>query len=126
MNFPRCLSAALLFFICLSARAQSRPGVDYFQGKWNLLVKGTPNGDGRMFVLLEKKDSTLTGSVQDSSGVEMSKITGLVLTDSSVNFDFRAQGYDVYLNLYKKDDDHISGKLMNMFDTDGERVRQKK
>ena len=116
----------VVLFSFVAARAQSKPGVEYFQGTWNVLVKGTPNGDGKMFVVLDKKDTTLTGSVQDSAGKEMSKISGLVLSDSSVTFDFRAQGYDVYITMNRKDQDHTDGKLMNMFDTEGERVKQKK
>ena len=59
-----------LCFLLLSAHAnaQTNTGADYFAGKWNVLVKGLPNGDTHMFFVLEKKDTTLTGVVQDSSG----------------------------------------------------------
>ena len=79
------LLLAGLFFLLLSinVHAQSTTGKDYFAGKWSVLVKGTPNGDARMFFVLDKKDSTLTGSVQDSTGTEISKIDNVELNGNT-------------------------------------------
>jgi len=117
-----------LFFLLLSfaAHAQSGTGADYFTGKWNVLVKGTPNGDARMFIVLDKKDSTLTGAVQDSTGKEMSKIDKVELNGDKATVYFNTQGYDVNLEMNKKDDDHVTGSMMGMFDADGERVKAAK
>lgn len=117
-----------LFFLLLSfaAHAQSSTGADYFTGKWNVLVKGTPNGDARMFIVLDKKDSTLTGAVQDSTGKEMSKIDKVELNGDKATVYFNTQGYDVNLEMNKKDDDHVTGSMMGMFDADGERVKAAK
>ena len=115
-----------LFFLLLSlnVKAQSKTGADYFTGTWNVLVKGTPNGDARMWIVLEKKDTTMTGSVQDSTGKEISKITSVDLKDTSATVYFNAQGYDVNLEMDKKGDDHITGSLMGMFDAVGDRVKK--
>jgi hypothetical protein len=117
-----------LFFLLLSINihAQSKSGSDYFTGKWSVLVKGTPNGDARMFVVLDKKDSTLSGSVQDSTGKEMSKIDKVDLSGDKATVYFNAQGYDVNLELNKKDDDHVTGSMMGMFDAEGDRVKAAK
>lgn len=114
-----------LFLLLLSfnTNAQTQTGADYFAGKWNILLKGLPSGDTKMFILLDKSDSTMTGSVQDSTGMEISKISNVALTDSSATVYFTAQGYDVNLLMNKKDDDHITGSLMSMFDAEGERVK---
>jgi hypothetical protein len=118
------LSAALVFLLLsLHINAQTKTGADYFAGKWNVLVKGLPQGDAKMFVLLNKTDSTTTGAIQDSTGTEISKFSKVELTDSSVTIYFTAQGYDVTLLMTKKDDDHITGSMMNMFDAEGERVK---
>jgi hypothetical protein len=53
----------------------------------------------------------------------MSKIDSVALSDTSATVYFNAQGYDVNLVMNKKDDDHISGNMMGMFDADGERVK---
>ena len=114
-----------LFLLLLSSnvQAQSKTGADYFTGKWNVLVKSTPNGDAKMFVLLDKKDTTLTGAIQDSTGAEMSKFSKVELKENQVTVYFTTQGYDVYLVMTKKDDDHVTGSMMDMFDSEGERVK---
>lgn len=115
-----------LFFLLLStiANAQSKTGADYFTGTWNVLVKGTPNGDARMWIVLEKKDTTMVGSVEDSTGKEISKITNIEMNDTTATVYFNAQGYDVNLEMDKKGDDHITGSLMGMFDAIGDRVKK--
>jgi len=117
-----------LFFLLLSVtvHAQTNTGADYFAGKWSVLVKGTPNGDAKMFFVLDKKDTTLTGSVQDSTGKEMSKIDKVELSGDKATVYFNTQGYDVNLEMNKKDDDHVTGSMMGMFDADGERVKATK
>jgi len=96
---------------------------DYFSGKWNVLLKGLPDGDTKMFIVLEKKDTTMTGVVQDSTGTQISKIDKVELKENTATVYFTAQGYDVNLSMTKKDDDHITGSLMGMFDAEGERVK---
>ena len=118
----------LLFFLLLSANmlAQTKPGAgaDYFKGKWSVLIKGTPNGDTRMMVLLENRNDSMAGVVQDTTGIEISKISKVELTDTSATIFFKAQGYDVDLFMNKKDNDHITGSLMSMFEAEGERVKK--
>ncbi|HWW40343.1 hypothetical protein [Pedobacter sp.] len=116
----------LLFFLLLSTNmfAQPKPGADYFKGKWSVLIKGTPSGDTRMIFLLENRNDSITGVVQDTTGAEISKISKVELTDTSAAVYFTAQGYDVSLVMNKKDNDHITGSLMSMFDAEGERVKK--
>lgn len=120
-----CSVLAGFFFLILSlsANAQAKNGADYYAGKWNVLVKGTPNGDAKMIFVLEKKDSVLTGTVQDSTGVEMTKISNVELKDFTITIYFTTQGYDVNLTMNKKDEDHTTGSLMGMFDADGDRIK---
>ena len=114
-----------LFFLLLSVNVKAQTsGADYFTGKWSVVIKGTPNGDAKMYVVLEKQDTTLTGSIQDSTGTEMSKIDKTELAGDKATIYFNAQGYDVNLEMDKKDDDHITGSMMGMFDAEGERVKQ--
>lgn len=118
----------LMFFLLLSTNmfAQNKPGVgaDYFKGNWNVLIKGTPNGDARMIFLLENRNDSMAGVVQDTTGAEISKISKVELTDTSATVYFTAQGYDVNLVMNKKDNDHITGSLMAMFDVEGERLKK--
>lgn len=45
------------------------------------------------------------------------------MSDTTATVYFTAQGYDVYLRLDKKGDDHITGSMMDMFDAEGDRVK---
>ncbi|HMH31572.1 MAG TPA: hypothetical protein VK543_01005 [Puia sp.] len=117
--------AVLFFFgLTLGAHAQSKTGADYFAGKWNVLLKGLPDGDTKMYFVLDKKDTTMTGVVQDSTGKEIAKIDKVELNDSTATVYFTAQSYDVNLVMKKKDEDHVTGSLMGMFEAEGDRVKK--
>ena len=79
-----------------------------------------------MIFILEKKDATMTGVVQDTTGAEISKISSADLKENSLTVYFNAQGYDVYLMIDKKDDTHVTGNLMGMFDAEGKRMEEGK
>ena len=113
-----------LFFLLLSVNVKAQTtGADYFTGKWSVLLKGTPNGDARMLITLQKQDTTLAGSIQDSTGQLNTKIDKVEINGDKVTLYFTAQGYDVNLEMDKKDDDHVTGSMMGMFDAEGERVK---
>jgi len=116
-----------LFFLLLSfsTNAQSKTGADYFEGKWKVLVTGTPYGDLKRIYMLEKKDNTLTGIVQDSTGKEITKCSKVELKDNEVTLYYQAMGNDVSITLTKKDDDHVTGKVLDTFDASGERIKFK-
>jgi hypothetical protein len=115
------LSAAFIFLFSTGVMAQAKT-VDYFTGKWNMLVKGLPNGDTKMIVVLDKKDTTLSGAILDSVGAETAKFSKVELKENEVTLYFTAQGYDVYLTMDKKDEEHVTGTMMGMFDAEGTRA----
>lgn len=112
-----------ILLLSIHSQAQSKKGADYFAGKWNVLVKGLPNGDTKMSFVFDEKDSTLSGMVMDSTGKQISKIDSVVLTGMTATVYFVAQGYDVNLVMNRKDEDHITGSLMGMFDAEGDRAK---
>jgi hypothetical protein len=115
-----------LFFLALSfsAKAQTPPPVDYFVGKWNVTVEGTPSGDGKMTVVLESKEGKLAGTIVNKPGAQPTKVTKIDETEKSVTLYFNTNGYDVNLTMEKKDEDHVTGNVMGMFDAKGERVKE--
>lgn len=122
----RLITAIAGFFILFCStqlHAQAKTGADFFVGKWTVLVKGTPQGDVKMVFVVDKKDSTLTGVVQDTTGNEISKLDKVELGDNSITFYFNAQGYDLNLAMTKKDEDHLTGSLLGMFDAEAERKK---
>ena len=91
-----------------------------------MLVKGLPNGDTKMFVNLEKGDTTMTGAILDSMKTEVAKFSKVERRGFTVTVYFVAQGYDVTLFMEKKDEDHVTGNMLNMFDAVGDRVKEVK
>lgn len=115
-------TVVLGLFLAVGTRAQTAPA-DYYPGKWNVLVMGTPQGDAKMTLVLERKDGKLTGAVQDSTGKEISRITSIDEKDKTITAAFTAQSYDVTLTLDPVDDDHVKGSLLGMFTATGVRVK---
>jgi len=117
------IAGVFFLFLSFSTNAQSKTGADYFAGKWNVLIIGTPYGDLKRIYVLEKKDNTLTGIVQDSTGKEITKCSKVELKDNEVTLYYQAMGTDVSITLIKKDNDHVIGKVLNTFDASGERIK---
>ena len=116
-------SALFLLALSLQTRAQTPSAPDYFIGKWNIEVKGTPNGDSKMIFNLERKDGKLTGYLTSKEKPDTTQFTKVEEKEKSVTVYFSAQGYDVFIKLEKKDDDHVAGNLMDMFDSTGESIK---
>ncbi|MGC4036311.1 MAG: hypothetical protein QM764_10130 [Chitinophagaceae bacterium] len=126
MKSLRLLFAVLILSLaCGVANAQSKDSTEYFVGSWNVLVKGLPSGDTKMFVNLQKTDSSYSGAILDSTQKEVAKFSKVERKGFTVTVYFEAQGYDVTLFLEKKDEDHVAGNMLNMFDAVGDRVKDK-
>jgi hypothetical protein len=117
-------AAALIFvLIAVGSQAQSKGGAEFFAGKWRVEITGTPYGDLKRIYVLEKNENTLTGIVQDSTGKEITKCSKVEVKDNEVTLYYQAMGNDVNITLVKKDDDHVTGTVMGMFDAKGERIK---
>jgi hypothetical protein len=101
-NLTFIFAVAIALFFGLNAKAQT---ADYFPGKWNVVIMGTPNGDAKLTFVLERKDGKLGGVVQDTTGKEMTKITQIDAMEPV-------------------DDDHVKGSLMGMFEAKGIRIKE--
>jgi hypothetical protein len=121
-----CSVFAGLFLLLTSftLSAQTKPAEDYFAAKWDMVFEGLPQGDPRMIISLERKDGKLGGSIMDSAQKEIAKISKVEEKDKSVTVYFTAQGYDVTLDMTKKDEDNITGNLMGMFEAKGVRIKE--
>ena len=114
-----------MFFSLLSMglNAQSAPEKDYFAGKWNVFVAGTPNGDANMLLNLNREEGKLAGTIT-FEGAEELPLSSVTEQENAITVYFYTMGYDVYITLGKKDEDHVTGSLMDMFDATGERVKE--
>lgn len=125
MKIQKLLLSALLLCAFAALSFASKPTLDekYFEGKWAVLVKDTPQGDATIPMRFETKDGATKGYfMEDASGTEK------VMSSVSINGDvltayFNITGYDVYISLRKVDDDNASGSLMDMFTAQAKRMK---
>ena len=117
-----------IFFLLLSigANVQAQTGTDYFAGKWDVLVKGTPSGDAHSTLSLSRVDGKLAGDFTspNEKAIKLSKVEEKA--DEVTVYFTSSNGYDVYLQLKKKDDSHVEGTMMDMFDASGVRIVEEK
>jgi hypothetical protein len=118
------LTILVSFFFSSNLKAQTNEA--FYSGKWNIIVLGTPYGDVKMGFVIEKKEGKYSGIVQDSTGVEISKISSIEEAGKSITISYNAMGYDLSVQLEPADDDNLKGVLNNMFDTKGIRVKETK
>ncbi|MVM28832.1 hypothetical protein GO755_02215 [Spirosoma sp. HMF4905] len=115
-----------LLGVCAKSFSQTTPPTDFFAGKWEILVVGTPEGDAKFVTELTRKDGKLTGELKDPAGVKPAvPITKVEeeATKLTIHFDSPQAG-DIPIELTKVDDDHLKGMLYNMFEATA--VRGKK
>lgn len=114
---------AFVALFLVSIQANSQTTADFFIGKWNVVVSGTPSGDSKMIVNLVSENGKLTGTIDAGMG-ESVKLTNVELSGNAVTLYFSANGYDINLTLEKKDENHVVGNMMGMFDAKGERIEE--
>ncbi|HVW15696.1 MAG TPA: hypothetical protein VHB54_17820 [Mucilaginibacter sp.] len=95
-------------------------------GKWDILFKGLPNGDTHIIFNVTEQDGKLSGTYQDLETKKDIPLTKVEKDDKGLVLYFIAQGYDVNVNIERKDDDdHVKASMMGgMFEGAGERVKQ--
>ena len=98
---------------------------DFFVGKWEIVILGTPNGDSKMVTELVRKDGKLTGELKDAADTTKPAIPIISIeeTEAAIDLAFSASGYDVTVNLEKVDDDNLKGLLLGMFETKAKRLK---
>ncbi|HTD42021.1 MAG TPA: hypothetical protein VK671_15440 [Mucilaginibacter sp.] len=118
------LMAVILIVIATKVNAQTQ--TNYFIGKWDVLVKGLPNGDTHMKFNIADSAGHMKGVLLDTTAAHKDiPLTKIEQDGDKITLYFTAQSYDVNLLLAKKDDDHATGSLMGMFDANAVRFKEK-
>ena len=118
------LMAVILIAIATNVNAQTQ--TNYFIGKWDVLVKGLPQGDTHMKFNIADSAGHMKGALLDSTAAHKDiPLTKIEQDGDKITMYFSAQGYDLSLLLAKKDDDHATGSLMGMFDANAIRMKDK-
>ncbi|MCE7064965.1 hypothetical protein [Dyadobacter sp. CY326] len=127
MKKAAIILVVLLSVVSFKGFSQTAAPTDFFAGKWELMIVGTPNGDAKLVTDLVRKDGKLSGELKDPTGTnpEALPITNVVEEGNKLTLYFTAQGTDVNMDLVKVDDDHLKGSIMNgMFDASAVRVKE--
>jgi len=118
------LMAVMLLMVATKVNAQTQ--TNYFIGKWDVLVKGLPQGDTHMKFNIADSAGTMKGALLDTTAAQKDiPLTKIEPDGDKITLYFSAQGYDVSLLLTKKDDDNATGSLMGMFDATAVRMKAK-
>jgi hypothetical protein len=117
-----------VFLLGISVACFSQAPADFWVGKWELKVIGTPQGDSKFLADLTRKDGKLVGDIttRDADSKEMKlEISNVEETEKKIIISFTAQGYNVSLDMDKVDDNNLKGTMMGMFDAVGVRLPTK-
>lgn len=99
------------------------PSPEYFEGKWAVTVKDTPQGTAVIPMRFETVEGKTKGYfVEDASGTEK-EMSSVSISGDVITAHFNITGYDVYVSLKKVDDENASGSLMDMFTAEAKRVK---
>ncbi|GAB3318399.1 hypothetical protein GCM10027299_09850 [Larkinella ripae] len=115
-----------LLGVVFQSFSQTTAPADFFAGKWEITVTGTPNGDSKLVADLVRKDGKLTGQLTNAADPNAEKIpvTAIEENGDKLGLSFVAQGYDVTIDLTKVDNDNLKGTLMNSYETTAKRLKQ--
>jgi hypothetical protein len=108
-----------------TAMATSAASADFYAGKWEIAIVGTPMGDVKLLADLVRKDGKLTGELTNTADPSSPKLPITKLEESAdklVIFFDSSQAGELSIDLKKVDDDTLKGALMN-FDSTAKRVK---
>ncbi len=119
----------ILFFLILGVAfngfSQAPAPTDFFAGKWEISIAGTPNGDVKLLTNLIRKDGKLTGELVDPVDTTKPKmpITKVEEKGNNISIYFESsQAGELSIDLAKVDDDNLKGSVYN-FDTVAKRLK---
>ena len=118
----------LLFFFLLGVAvqgfSQTITPTDFFAGKWEISITGTPRGDVKFLTDLVRKDGKLTGELTEAADAkEKRPITKIEESANKVVIYFESsQGGEISIDLSKVDNDTLKGNLM-AYDATAKRLK---
>ncbi len=115
----RITSLLVLFIIVtvstISFASSNFLSPEYFEGKWAVTVKDTPQGTATIPMRFETVEGKTKGYfMEDASGNEK-EMTSVTIAGDVITASFNITGYDVYVSLKKVDEKNAAGSLMDMF-----------
>jgi len=114
-----------MLLLCAQGFSQAPANPAFFEGKWEVLIAGTPDGDAKLIADLVRTDGKLGGKLKDPANARPDMpITQLKEEAEKITIYFDTdQAGEVAIELAKVDQDHLKGSLMGMFDSSAVRVK---
>lgn len=125
MKKASVLLIALFFGITFKGISQTATPAEFYVGKWEMAILGTPNGDAKMPVEISLKEGKLSGEItnpEDPSGAKI-PMSSIETEGGLLTVFFSMAGYDLSIAFTKVDDDNFKGKLMDMFESSMKRIK---
>lgn len=123
MKTLKSVFTIVLFFAAVSLANAQAVTHDYFLGNWEVLVKDTPQGDVKLPMIFSFADGKLSGKVINPETKEEGAMTSVEMKGEELFATFSAGGYDLTMLIAKKDNDQFTGKLMDMLEVIGTRIK---
>jgi cytochrome c len=104
-------------------KAEAGSNADYFVGKWNAKMIGTPGGDVSIEMVIERNNGVLSGKmISEKMGSQAFEKVEEINAEK-IKLSFSANGMNLNMELTKEDADNLKGKLMGMIEVKGNRVK---
>lgn len=107
------------------AQTAATPPTDFFAGKWEIAIAGTPMGDVKLVTELVRKDSKLTGELADPADSNKPKLPITKVEekgDKLIIYFESTQAGELALDLNKADENTLKGTVYN-FDAIAKRIK---
>jgi hypothetical protein len=122
MKEKNAILALFLVLVAFTTQAQTSTP-DFFAGKWEITVVGTPQGDAKMVADLTRNNGILSGNLVNQADTTNKIPVTVEEKGNKIALFFNSQNYDVTIDLEKVDDDNLKGNLLNMFDASAKRLK---
>lgn len=111
----------LFLGITLKSFSQTTTTTDFFAGKWEISILGSPRGDVKFNTNLVRKDGKLTGEMVSTADTRLITKVEETATKLSIYFE-SSQGGEISIDLAKVDDNNLKGSLMS-YDVTAKRIK---
>lgn len=104
----------LFFGIAMNGFSQTTTPTDFFAGKWQITILGSPRGDIKFLTNLVRKDGKLTGELANAEDANAEKRPIIRVEESATQmkiFFESGQGGEVSIDLEKVNDSNLKGSV---------------
>lgn len=115
----------LFFGIAINGYSQTATSTDFFAGKWEIKILGSPYGDVSFSTNLVRKEGKLTGELSrtDDPNDAKRQITKVEESANEIKIFFESQqGGEVSIDLTKDGENSLKGSLMT-YEATAQRIK---